>query len=283
MGVRQKSINVNCSCGDLIDSYLFLTPVPGLVLKGTGAANSEKNVQFIIERFNLLVSISDRSSPKSTAANYLSYISNLNSNLMAELLDPNVQPKEPHQEPTPMVTGPEVASKEPPSSKPSGTEDVPVAEGSKPLIGKGAGIQFPKALSVIGGAKVLKSMGYGKEVPPPAPFLSLSLSLEVSQEYILLKGLNRAEIHGGEYATKLLCGHNWFPSMLATLPKVRRDIRLLWLENTYGQVGEPSGDGPELRHEFWYPGFVENRRKNQNMERDGATKLINYSRFNSVV
>ena len=76
-----------------------------------------------------------------------------------------------------------------------------------------------KALSVIGGAKIFKSMGYGKEVPPPVPFLSLSLSLEVSQEYIILKGLNRAEIHGGEYAIKLLCSPDWFPSMLATLTK----------------------------------------------------------------
>ena len=135
-----------------------------------------------------------------------------------------------------MVPDPEVASNKPPSSDPSGTEDVPVAEGSKPLVGKGAGIQFPKALSVIGGAKVLKSMGYGKEVPPTSPFLSLRVSLEVSQEYILLKGLNRAEIHGGEYATKLLCGHDWFPSMLANLSKDRRDTRLLWLEDNYGQV-----------------------------------------------
>ena len=84
----------------------------GLVLTGTGATNSEKNVQFIIERFNLQVSISDRSSPKSTAANYLSYNLNLKSKSMAEQPNPNVQPEEPHQEPTPKATGPEVASNE---------------------------------------------------------------------------------------------------------------------------------------------------------------------------
>ena len=48
LGVRQKSISIHCSCGDLMNSYLSLTPVPGLVLKGTGAAYSEMNVQLII-------------------------------------------------------------------------------------------------------------------------------------------------------------------------------------------------------------------------------------------
>ena len=55
LGVRQKSISIHCSCGDLINSYLSLTPVPGLILNGTGANYSEKNVQLIIERFKLLV------------------------------------------------------------------------------------------------------------------------------------------------------------------------------------------------------------------------------------
>ena len=104
-------------------------------------------------------------------------------------------------------------------------------------------------------------MGYGKEVPPPAPLFSHRVSLEVSQDYILLKGLDRADISGGGFVTKVLCGHDWFLSMLATLPKDRRDSRLLWLENTYGQVGEPGGDCLEPRHEFWYPGFVANDRK----------------------
>ena len=149
---------------------------------------------------------------------------------MAEQPSPIVQPEEPRQELEPMAMGPEVASNEPPSSEPSGTDDVPIAEGSKPVIGKDAKIQFPKALSVIGGAKVFTSMGYGKGVPSPPPFLSLGLSLEVSQEYILLKGLSRAEINGDEYAQKLLCSHDWFPSMLATLTKDRRKSCLLWLE-----------------------------------------------------
>ena len=89
LGVRQKSISIHCSCGDLINSYLSLTPVPGLVLKGTGANYSEKNVQLIIEHFNLLALISDRSSPLSTAANFLSYKSNLNC-IMAERGNPIV-------------------------------------------------------------------------------------------------------------------------------------------------------------------------------------------------
>ena len=44
LGVRQKSTNVNCLCGEVIDTYLFLTPVPGLVHTCTGAVNSEKDV-----------------------------------------------------------------------------------------------------------------------------------------------------------------------------------------------------------------------------------------------
>ena len=55
------------------------------------------------------------------------------------------------------------------------------------------------------------------------------------------------------------------------------------LLKTYGQVEEPDGDCLEPKHEFWYPGFVLNRSKNQNLERDGATKQINYSGFRSVL
>ena len=65
-----------------------------------------------------------------------------------------------------------MAPEEPPSSELSGTEDAPVIEGSKPLIGEGAGtngIKFPKALALTEGAKILKSMGYGKEVPGVHP------------------------------------------------------------------------------------------------------------------
>ena len=78
---------------------------------------------------------------------------------------------------------------------------------------------------------------------------------------------------------------NWslLSKKLATLTKDRRESRLLWLEEKYGRVGEPGGDGPEPRHEFWFPGFVENRRKNANIEKEGALKTISFSGLTSVV
>ena len=101
---------------------------------------------------------------------------------MAEQNLPTVQLQEQHQDPEAMATGPDTDPSEPQSTEPKGPVDSPIDEGSLPLIDKGAQIQFPNVLSKIGGATVLSSMGYGKGVPPPAPYLSLNLRLDISKE-----------------------------------------------------------------------------------------------------
>ena len=71
--------------------------------------------------------------------------------------------------------------------------------------------------------------------------------------------------------------------MLSTLTKDRRETHLNWLEEKYGSVGESGGGDQELRHEFWFPGYVENKRKNNNLIKEGALKTLSYESFSSVV
>ena len=71
--------------------------------------------------------------------------------------------------------------------------------------------------------------------------------------------------------------------MLSTLTKDKRESRLNWLEEKYGSLGEPGGDGQELRHEFWFLGYVENKRKNANLIKEGALKTLSFESFSSVV
>ena len=56
-----------------------------------------------------------------------------------------------------------------------------------------------------------------------------------------------------------------------------------WLEEKYSRVGEPGGDEQEPWLEFWFPGFVENRRKNNNIMKEGALKTLSFEGFSSVV
>ena len=72
LGVRHKTNDIDCTCGELLDTYHLLTPVRGLVHTSTGSDLSDKDVQFIMERLNLKLSLSDRSSNSVAAANYLS-------------------------------------------------------------------------------------------------------------------------------------------------------------------------------------------------------------------
>ena len=132
--------------------------MPDFALNGTGANDSEKNVKLINERFNLLVLISDRSSSLYSSKFSLSINPNLNTN-MDEQGNPIVHPEETPEDPTNEVSGSEVSPEGPPSSEPKVPEDTQVVVGSQPLIGKGAKIQFPKALTTTGGGQNFKSYG----------------------------------------------------------------------------------------------------------------------------
>ena len=130
------------------------------------------------------------------------------------------------------------------------------------MIGGDAKLKYPRALATIGGAKILKALGYDKEALPLSPFLSHSVSLDISQEFVLLKAAEKADLSGSEFASELLCGHKWFPSALASIPRSKREARLLWLEKTYG-AGGSAGDSEEPKHDFWYSGFIHNQLKDQ--------------------
>ena len=84
---------------------------------------------------------------------------------------------------------------------------------------------------------------------------------------------------GVDLAKHFLVQNEWFPAMLSTLTKDRRDIRLNWLEENFGSIGESTGGDQNLQHEFWFPGYVENRRKNNNLIREGALKSLTFESF----
>ena len=71
--------------------------------------------------------------------------------------------------------------------------------------------------------------------------------------------------------------------MLSTLTKDRRDIRLNWLEENFGSIGKSTGSDQDRQLEFWLPGYVENRRKNNNLVREGFLKSLCFKCFSSVV
>ena len=108
------------------------------------------------------------------------------------------------------------------------------------------------------------------------------MSLDISQEFVLLKAAEKADLSGSEFASELLCGHKWFPSALASIPRSKRESRLLWLEKTYG-AGGSAGDSEEPKHDFWYSGFIHNQLKDQQLIRQGEIKYIKYGGFKLIM
>ena len=62
-------------------------------------------------------------------------------------------------------------------------------------------------------------------------------------------------------AKHFLVLNKWYPAMLSTLSKDRRDVHLNWFEENYGSIGATTGSDQDGQHEFWFPGFVEKRWK----------------------
>ena len=55
--VRHKTQEIDCTCGELIDTYEHLTPVRGIVHTNTGSDPSDKDVQYIMERLTTKCSL----------------------------------------------------------------------------------------------------------------------------------------------------------------------------------------------------------------------------------
>ena len=108
------------------------------------------------------------------------------------------------------------------------------------------------------------------------------MSLDISKEFVLLKAVEKAELSGSEFSSVLLCGHRWFPSALASIPRSKRESRLHWLEKTYG-AGGSANDSEEPKHDFWYPGFTHNQLKDQQLIKQGEIKFIKYVGFKQVM
>ena len=173
----------------------------------------------------------------------------------------------------------------PESSPPLGPNDSvePTAEaGSKPLIGKDAYLQFPKALASAGGILCLSSVGYGKDASALHPFLTTCVSLDISKEYVLLKSVERVEMEGSDLTAVLLRGHKWFPNALFHIARDKRESRLHWLEQTY-RAGGSTSDSEEPKHDFWYQGYSHNLLKNRELILKGEIKNINFRGFKQSV
>ena len=186
------------------------------------------------------------------------------------------------EDPAKLASGPVPRPEGSPPLEPKVTVENPIEAGSRSLIGGDAKLKYPRALATIGGAEILKALGYDKEASPLSPFLTTSVSLDISQEFVLLKAAEKADLSGSEFASELLCGHKWFPSALASIPRSKRESRLLWLENTY-RAGGSAGDNEEPKHDFWYTGFILNQLKNQALINQGETKNISYAGFKLVM
>ena len=105
------------------------------------------------------------------------------------------------EDPAKLASGPVPRPEGSPPLEPKVTVENPIEAGSRSLIGGDAKLKYPRSLATIGGAEILKALGYDKEALPLSPFLSHSVSLDISQEFVLLKAAEKADLSGSEFAS----------------------------------------------------------------------------------